>query len=52
MVKDGKVNALSGKIISLEAETICIHGDGKHALEFARKIHLMLIENGIKIKTV
>ena len=52
MVKDGKVNVLSGKIISLEAETICIHSDGKHALEFARKIHRMLIENGINIKTV
>ena len=52
MVKTGMVKTLSGKNISLKAETICIHGDGKHALEFARNIHTVLVENGINIKPV
>jgi 5-oxoprolinase (ATP-hydrolysing) subunit A len=31
------------------ADTICIHGDGLHAVEFARTIHGMLLQNGISI---
>ena len=52
IVKTGMVKTLSGKNILLKAETICIHGDGKHALEFARNIHSALIENCIHIKPV
>lgn len=39
MTKEGTVTTVSGKIISIVAETICIHGDGKHAVEFAKAIH-------------
>ena len=35
MVTSGTVTALSGEVVDLEADTICIHGDGEHALEFA-----------------
>jgi UPF0271 protein len=38
MVKEGKVKTVSGKIIPIAAETICIHGDGEHAAEFAKAI--------------
>jgi UPF0271 protein len=38
MVKNGKVKTVSGKEIPMVAETICIHGDGKNAVEFAKKI--------------
>lgn len=38
MVKEGKVKTVSGKEISIQAETICIHGDGEHAVEFAKAI--------------
>ena len=30
------------KMIPIKAETICIHGDGKHAVEFAKAIHKLL----------
>jgi UPF0271 protein len=50
MLGSGTVRALSGKSISLEAETICIHGDGPHALSFAKKIHAALLSKGISIK--
>jgi UPF0271 protein len=38
MLKEGKVKTVSGKVIPIVAETICIHGDGKHAVEFAKAI--------------
>jgi 5-oxoprolinase (ATP-hydrolysing) subunit A len=49
MVKYGSVISVSGKKISLIAETICIHGDGKHAVQFAKNIHSILTRNGIAI---
>jgi UPF0271 protein len=52
MVKKGRVTTLSGKIISIVAETICIHGDGKHAAAFAKQIHEALMNEGIKIRPV
>ena len=38
MINEKKVTAVTGKIIPILAETICIHGDGKHAVEFAKAI--------------
>ena len=43
------VGASDGTEIPIRADTICIHGDGEHALEFARKIRQTLIEDGIEI---
>ncbi|MDZ4794823.1 MAG: 5-oxoprolinase subunit PxpA [Bacteroidota bacterium] len=39
MIKEGTVRTVTGKIIPIIAETICIHGDGKQAVEFAKAIH-------------
>lgn len=39
MINEGMVTTLSGKKIPIVAETICIHGDGEHAVEFAKAIH-------------
>ena len=39
MVHEGKVTTVSGKKIPVIAETVCIHGDGKNAVEFAKAIH-------------
>jgi len=50
MVLEQKVFAANGKIISIKADTICIHGDGEHAVAFAQKIHNALLENGVLIK--
>ena len=38
MVKERKVRAIDGTDIDLQAESICVHGDGAKALEFVRKI--------------
>jgi UPF0271 protein len=39
MVRQGTLTSTSGKVIPIVADTICIHGDGKHAVSFAKKIH-------------
>jgi 5-oxoprolinase (ATP-hydrolysing) subunit A len=31
-------------------QTICLHGDGPHALEFARRIHAALVDAGVEIR--
>ncbi|MGI8583794.1 MAG: 5-oxoprolinase subunit PxpA [Chitinophagaceae bacterium] len=42
MVKHGKVKTVSGNHIPIVAETICIHGDGKNAVELAKVINAAL----------
>jgi UPF0271 protein len=39
MINEGTVTTVSGKTIPVVADTICIHGDGKYAVEFAKAIH-------------
>lgn len=43
-VKENKVTAVTGDEIILQADTICIHGDGKYAVEFAKAIYQQLYE--------
>jgi UPF0271 protein len=38
-----------GKVIPVKAETICIHGDGAHALEFAKSIYQTCRSHNISI---
>jgi UPF0271 protein len=48
MVKKGTVTALSGNKFPIKADTVCIHGDGRHALLFAQKLKEALLKEGIK----
>jgi UPF0271 protein len=52
MVNEGTVTTTSGKKIPIIAETVCIHGDGPHAVEFAKAIHKALTENNIAIQAI
>jgi UPF0271 protein len=52
MIKEGKVISATEKVISLEADTICLHGDGEKALHFARFISSSLIESGITVTKI
>lgn len=52
MVRDGTVNSLDGRIVPLKAETICVHGDGEHAVEFAKAIRQALKNSGIEIRSI
>jgi UPF0271 protein len=50
MVKHQQVQSVSNKNIPLKAETLCLHGDGSHAVEFAQIINERLKAEGITIK--
>lgn len=52
MVKENKVTNTAGSDTVLKAETICIHGDGKTAKEFALHISSSLKEAGIEIHPI
>ncbi|QWE04929.1 5-oxoprolinase subunit PxpA [Polynucleobacter sp. JS-JIR-II-50] len=43
MSRNGKVTAIDGSEIKIQADTLCIHGDNPHAVEFAKKIKAALI---------
>lgn len=49
MVKQGQVQSISGEWASVRAQTVCLHGDGEHALEFARRLRKEFELNNIKI---
>jgi len=50
MILKGKVKAISGKEISIQADSVCVHGDGEKAVLFVKKLRAALIENGIEIR--
>ncbi|WP_428080728.1 5-oxoprolinase subunit PxpA [Candidatus Pelagibacter sp.] len=50
MVKNQALNCHSGKQISCEIDSVCIHGDNESSLATARSIRENLIENGLNLK--
>lgn len=49
MIRHGRVQTREGDWIDVRADTVCLHGDGAHALAFARRIHTRLQQMGIRI---
>lgn len=52
MVNDQTVISVSGNEISIQADTLCLHGDGSHALSFAKNIRTMLDQHSINVQTI
>ncbi len=50
MTSQKTVTAVSGNQVPINAETICLHGDGAHAMIFAKKIYETLQQKNIQIK--
>ena len=50
MVRKQTVVATDGSTVPIKADTICIHGDGAHAVEFAAAIYDALQKEGVEIK--
>ncbi len=50
MIKEGKVAANTGKEIDVKADTVLVHGDGAHAVEFVLALEKAFAENGIQIQ--
>ncbi|HLO79411.1 MAG TPA: 5-oxoprolinase subunit PxpA [Chitinophagaceae bacterium] len=52
MLEDGRVRTVTGNIISIEAETICIHGDHEGSALFAKELNKNLSAAGFVIKAM
>jgi UPF0271 protein len=50
MVIRRTVTSVSGKEVPIVADTVCIHGDGEHAVAFAREIKVALEKSGVEVK--
>ncbi|TWG85280.1 UPF0271 protein [Cupriavidus gilardii J11] len=50
MVRDRRVRAIDGSWVPIQADTICLHGDGAHAVAFARRIRMRLEEDGVVVR--
>ncbi len=49
MVRDGRVRAADGTDVPVQADTVCIHGDGPRAVATARRLHQELRRAGIAL---
>ena len=50
MVQNQALNCYSGKQIPCEIDSICVHGDGKSAVNTAKEIKSGLIKSGVTLK--
>lgn len=50
MIQHKKLIATDNSVVPILAETICIHGDGDHAISFATSIYTAMHANNILIK--
>lgn len=49
MVQHGKVLSISGEEVTVRADSVCLHGDGAHALAFARRLRAAFAEQHISV---
>jgi UPF0271 protein len=52
MVREGRVRTVDGADLAIHADTICIHGDGANAVEFARAIRAELEGAGFVVRAM
>jgi UPF0271 protein len=50
MTTQGKVETLDGRVIRLEIDTLCVHGDTPNAPEIARRLRSALEDAGVEIR--
>lgn len=50
LAREGVVRATDGTEVQLAADTVCLHGDGAHAVAFARRLNRELRAVGIALK--
>ena len=52
MVKEGTVISASGKVISIKADSICVHGDNPDAIGFVKEIRDALEREDVKVCSI
>ena len=50
MAKQGTVSATDGSTVTLQADSLCVHGEGRKALCFVKQLSAALPAAGIEIK--
>lgn len=50
MICEGRVRTTDGSDVAIKADTICLHGDEPHAVEFARRLSGGLRTAGIEVR--
>ena len=50
MVQNGLVRTQQGQEVAIRADTVCLHGDGAHALEFAQRLNAALRQAGVQLQ--
>ena len=50
MAREGTVVANDGSVIQLQADSVCVHGDGPKALAFVEKLREALPADGITLR--
>jgi UPF0271 protein len=50
MVREGVVRATDGTAVAIKAGTVCVHGDGPHAVAFARRLKAELGKAGVELR--
>ncbi len=49
MIQRGRVMSIDGEWVPVTAQTVCLHGDGDHALTFARQLRAAFDQQGIRV---
>ncbi|WP_373893415.1 LamB/YcsF family protein [Virgibacillus natechei] len=49
MIRDGVVEAANGEFVEIEADTVCVHGDGAHAVRFVKGLWEALDARGVEV---
>ncbi|AMN49402.1 5-oxoprolinase subunit PxpA [Psychrobacter sp. P2G3] len=49
MITEGSVTSVCGEKVPVDAQSVCLHGDGEHAILFAQEIKKQLELKGIEI---
>jgi len=50
-IEHGHVETLSGRTLALDAQSICVHGDGPNALDILRAIRVQIVNSGAAVVT-
>jgi UPF0271 protein len=50
MIQEGIVISVDGKAVPIRADTVCIHGDGAHALDFVKALSERIKAEGLLVK--
>ncbi|UFT98581.1 LamB/YcsF family protein [Radiobacillus kanasensis] len=49
MIQHQKVTTKTGKVIPIQADTVCVHGDTPNAVEFVKALSITLQQRGIQL---